>query len=142
MISPTRLGSEELAGQGRPMYAFSSIHILPFLLLMMGIFMANAPASPRSARPLASQSQPGNIRNAGRSHPTSPDRKSYYGTDDLPDLAMDQGNWKLLCDYDGPDELLYELGNDPGETNNPADREPAILSEMTGMLLGWHKSMP
>ena len=71
-----------------------------------------------------------------------PDRKNYYGTNDLPDLAMREGNWKLLCDYDGSDALLYDLGNDPGETNNLTDREPTILTEMIEKLLDWHKAMP
>ena len=55
---------------------------------------------------------------------------------------MREGNWKLLCDYDGSDALLYDLGNDPGETNNLTDREPTILTEMIEKLLDWHKAMP
>ena len=37
-----------------------------------------------------------------------PDRNSFYGEEDLPDLAMRSGNWKLLCEYDGSDPQLYD----------------------------------
>jgi arylsulfatase A-like enzyme len=71
-----------------------------------------------------------------------PDRKSFYGTDNLPDLAMREGNWKLLCDYDGSSPSLYDLAADLGETKNLADDRQEILGRMTGKLLAWHKSMP
>jgi arylsulfatase A-like enzyme len=38
-----------------------------------------------------------------------PDRDSFYGVKDLPDLAIRSGKWKLLCEYDGSDALLYTI---------------------------------
>ena len=41
-----------------------------------------------------------------------PDRDSFYGVEDLPDLSIRSGKWKLLCEYDGSDALLYDLTTD------------------------------
>ena len=30
-----------------------------------------------------------------------PDRDSFFGVKNLPDLAVRSGKWKLLCEYDG-----------------------------------------
>ena len=51
-----------------------------------------------------------------------PDRKMYKALGDtvLPDLAVRDGNWKLLCDYDGQNIQLFDLHKDPGEKNNIA----------------------
>jgi uncharacterized sulfatase len=71
-----------------------------------------------------------------------PDRKSYYGFTDLPDLAMREGTWKLLCDYDGTRPQLYDLANDPGEQRNVAEQEQARVERMAKAVRGWYKSMP
>jgi uncharacterized sulfatase len=71
-----------------------------------------------------------------------PDRGSFYGEGNLPDLAVRHGHWKLLCDYDGSLPQLYDLDADRGETNNLASAHPEIVQQMTEMLLAWHKSMP
>lgn len=71
-----------------------------------------------------------------------PDRDKFYGVDDLPDLAMREGNWKLLCEYDGSDHLLFDLENDPSETKDLSDEHPDIVERMTKALLAWHTSMP
>ncbi|MCA9179389.1 MAG: sulfatase-like hydrolase/transferase [Planctomycetales bacterium] len=71
-----------------------------------------------------------------------PDRDSFYGDSDLPDLAMRSQNWKLLCEYDGSEPELYHLANDPTESTNLANQEPDVVRELTAALLAWHKSMP
>ena len=71
-----------------------------------------------------------------------PDRKNYYGFSQLPDLAMRQGAWKLLCDYDGSRPQLYDLENDPGENNNLAADNPDVVSSLTKKLLDWNQRMP
>lgn len=71
-----------------------------------------------------------------------PDRKNYYGFSQLPDLAMRQGAWKLLCDYDGSRPQLYDLESDPGENNNLAADNPDVVSSLTKKLLAWDQSMP
>ena len=71
-----------------------------------------------------------------------PDRDSFYGVTDLPDLAVRSGKWKLLCEYDGSAPLLYDLSRDPGETKNLASTEVEIAARLSRSLIAWHKSMP
>ncbi len=71
-----------------------------------------------------------------------PDRKNYYGFENLPDLAMRADQWKLLCDYDGGRPELYDILADPGETNNLISSEKEIEKSMTEELLGWWNQMP
>ena len=71
-----------------------------------------------------------------------PDRKNFYGFNNLPDLAMRHGQWKLLCDYDGSRPELYNIVDDPGETQNLAAKNKEIVDDMTQQLIRWYKSMP
>lgn len=71
-----------------------------------------------------------------------PDRDSFYGDDDLPDLAVRRGDWKLLCEYDGSETELYDLAKDRGETANVAEGNPQVVKELAAMLLEWHHAMP
>ena len=57
-----------------------------------------------------------------------PDRDSFYGDNDLPDLGMRQGKWKLLCEFDGSDSELYDLEND-------LSGSPKILQSKTQIFL-------
>lgn len=60
----------------------------------------------------------------------------------LPDLAVREGNWKLLCDYDGSRPELYDLAEDRAETTNRAAQHPEIVTRLTAAALAWHRSMP
>ena len=71
-----------------------------------------------------------------------PDRDAYYGDDDLPDLAIRDGWWKCLCEYDGSEPELYDLEADRGETQNLVDQHPALVKKLTEALVAWHRSMP
>jgi arylsulfatase A-like enzyme len=71
-----------------------------------------------------------------------PDRKNYYGFENLPDLAVRSGKWKLLCDYDGGRPELYNVITDPGESSNLAETRAEWAEELTGMVKDWHRSMP
>jgi len=71
-----------------------------------------------------------------------PDRKNYYGFDQLPDLAVREGPWKLLCDYDGSRPQLYHVPDDPGEEKNLATVKPELVKELTAKVLAWNKTMP
>ena len=71
-----------------------------------------------------------------------PDRDAFYGDENLPDLAVRDGSWKLLCEYDGSGVQLYDLTQDPGEERNVAGERQADVDRLTAMLLKWHSAMP
>ena len=71
-----------------------------------------------------------------------PDRNGFYGDNDLPDLAVREGNWKLLCEYDGSITELYDLAGDRAETTNVAGKHPELVERLKGQLLRWHGEMP
>lgn len=70
-----------------------------------------------------------------------PDRP---GDDDNPnpDLAVRDGAWKLLTDYDGGSVQLYDLIKDPGETTNLAESHSEVVARLSNALQSWHRSMP
>ena len=71
-----------------------------------------------------------------------PDRDSFYGDNDLPDLAVRDGKWKFLCEYDGSDPELFDMEKDRGETKNLASQYSNLVSEFTKACIQWHKSLP
>ncbi|MBT5378391.1 MAG: sulfatase-like hydrolase/transferase [Opitutae bacterium] len=71
-----------------------------------------------------------------------PDRDAYYGDNDLPDLAIREGKWKFLCEYDGSDAELFDMETDRGETRNLADKHPELVARLTKVCIEWHKSLP
>jgi uncharacterized sulfatase len=73
-----------------------------------------------------------------------PDRKAWpaHGIPAQPDLAVRDGAWKLLCNYDGSAPELYDLARDPAENYDLADREPAVVRRLTAAVLAWHRAMP
>jgi uncharacterized sulfatase len=71
-----------------------------------------------------------------------PDRPRHNGEGNLPDLAVREGHWKLLCEYDGTEPQLYKLDTDPGEASNVAAANPKIVDRLTTAVLDWNNSMP
>jgi arylsulfatase A-like enzyme len=83
---------------------------------------------------------------ASRSQPIfwrrPPDRKTAYGSGPLPDLACRDGQWKLLCDYDGSRAELYDLVSDPGEKQNAVNLHPEIANRLVKSVLSWNSAIP
>ena len=71
-----------------------------------------------------------------------PDRDAFYGDDDLPDLAVRDGKWKFLCEYDGAEPELYDMETDRAESKNIAADHPDLVAKLTKSLVSWHESMP
>jgi len=71
-----------------------------------------------------------------------PDRDAFYGDNDLPDLAVRDGKWKFLCEYDGAEPELFDMEKDRGETKNLASQHPQLVKEYTKACIAWHKSLP
>lgn len=59
-----------------------------------------------------------------------------------PDLAVRDGSWKLLCNYDGSAPELYDLAHDRAETTNLAAQQPELVQRLTTAAITWHQSLP
>jgi arylsulfatase A-like enzyme len=59
-----------------------------------------------------------------------------------PNLAVRQGDWKLLINSDGSGAELYDLAADPNEENNLAAMEPAVARRMAEQALAWRRELP
>ena len=72
--------------------------------------------------------------------------KSAYrypkGRDHSPNLAMREGEWKLLMNYDGSDIELYNIIKDPKEDHDVAQENDGIVKKMKSKLLMWRDNSP
>ncbi|SHJ81075.1 Arylsulfatase A [Tangfeifania diversioriginum] len=59
-----------------------------------------------------------------------------------PNLAIRQGDWKLLINADSTDIKLFNLKKDPGEKLNLAAQNTELAGVMAGKVLAWRRSMP
>ncbi len=59
-----------------------------------------------------------------------------------PQLAMREGDWKLMYDIDGGRMELYNLKTDPMEVDNTAADNPNIVGQMKPKLLAFLKTLP
>ena len=73
-----------------------------------------------------------------------PDRPGFgHGLqEDNPDLAVRNGRWKFLVNYDGSDPQLYHLGKDPGEKHNVAGNFPEVVKDLHAKLKKWNSLLP
>jgi arylsulfatase A-like enzyme len=120
----------------------AAIDLVPSLLAIAGI-------DPPAGVAFDGQALPGVLTGnstASREGPLffrrPPDRDAFYGVDDLPDLAVRDGRWKLLCEYDGSDAALFDLETDRAEDRNVAQRHPDVARRLAGAAVQWHASMP
>lgn len=61
-----------------------------------------------------------------------------------PRLAVREGDWKIVLDYDGSHVELHNLINDPFEkvANDLSADYPEITERLKGMALKWHAELP
>jgi arylsulfatase A-like enzyme len=64
------------------------------------------------------------------------------GQDRSPNVAVREGDWKLLMNADGSGLELYNLKTDAKETTNLAEREADIAQRLKQKALAWRKSLP
>jgi len=120
---------------------FSAIDLVPTLLELTA-------TPPPKGVTFDGESLPGTLLGEGGSRKAPimfrrpPDRNVFYGDKNLPDLAIRDGKWKLLCEYDGSKAQLYDLQSDRGETKDVAASHEAVVKRLTEAVLAWHKSMP
>lgn len=70
-----------------------------------------------------------------------PDRKMLQG-ESQPDLAIREGDFKLLINEDGTGIQLYNLLEDEAESHNVASGFPKIVKRLSKKILSWHAAMP
>lgn len=58
-----------------------------------------------------------------------------------PNLAMREGNWKLLINDDGSGTELYNLTTDPSEQKNVAEQHARLVGNMRTRLLAWRAGL-
>lgn len=59
-----------------------------------------------------------------------------------PDLALREGRWKFLMQFDGSRPELYDVVDDPGETVNLAAGRTELASRFRRLLEEWDASLP
>lgn len=59
-----------------------------------------------------------------------------------PDLAVREGDWKLLMTEDGNRTELYQLDQDRAEARDVSSEHPEILARLTALVREWKASLP
>jgi arylsulfatase A-like enzyme len=62
--------------------------------------------------------------------------------DKSPNVAIRDGQWKLLLNTDGTDAELYDIDADPKESSNVAAAHPEVVKRLSDQALAWRKSLP
>ncbi|MEZ0388529.1 MAG: sulfatase-like hydrolase/transferase [Verrucomicrobium sp.] len=114
-----------------------------------------APSFTRLANPAAELAGDGEDFSAtltGRVGPGKPRAKPLFwrrppdrakmGDTPAPDLAIREGDWKLLMQAGGSSVQLYNLASDPAEGNNLSSAEPGRAKELATILQAWDASLP
>ncbi|MCA8997555.1 MAG: family 43 glycosylhydrolase, partial [Planctomycetaceae bacterium] len=70
-----------------------------------------------------------------------PDRPGTKDEDN-PDLAVRDGRWKYLVNYDGSDPQLYDLNQDPTESTNLTKQHPEVVSRLHEKVIDWNADLP
>lgn len=71
----------------------------------------------------------------GFPYPKEPHSKS-------PNVAIRDGDWKLLINADGTQTELYHLGRDPNETTNLETSEQTVAERLKKAALQWRAALP
>jgi uncharacterized sulfatase len=136
LMTDTKLGTTNSAS------IFSAIDLVPSLIAIAGVL---SPAGVMfDGEPLPDVLLGSSDRSRGKPlfFRRPPDRPNHPIEGDLPDLAVRDGRWKLLCEYDGSVPQLYNLNADRGEKVNLAAEHPKVVKRLTKKALQWHAAMP
>jgi len=136
LIAPERAGTVNRSS------FLAAIDLVPTLLKVAGVTPPTAVTFDGQALPEVLLGRSQSSRSAPLFFRRPPDRGRSSNDHDLSDLAVREGTWKLLCEYDGSQPELYDLRIDPAETNNVADQHPDVVRRLSAALLQWHRSMP
>ena len=59
-----------------------------------------------------------------------------------PDLAVRDGNWKLVCDLDGSNAQLFDLSTDISEEHDLASERKPLVNRLKKAVLAWNATLP
>jgi len=130
------------AGSTNQESVLSAMDIVPSLLAVAGVVPASETMFDGENLSAALLGKNAMSRAAPLYWRRPPDRKSAYGAGPLPDLAVRDREWKLLCEFDGTKPELYRVAADPGEKTNLAAKHPEVVARLTQAVLAWNESMP
>ena len=57
-------------------------------------------------------------------------------------LAIREGNWKLLMNPDRSRIELYDIPRDRLQVDNLAKQQPELVTQLAAKLLAWHQQLP
>lgn len=136
--------AQEKAGSHNETSVFAAFDIVPSLLKLAGAVAPEGTAFDGEDMLPTLLGREAGSRQAPLFWRRPPDRKSSPAESPprQPDIAVRQGQWKLLCEYDGSKRELYDLAQDPYEKTNVAAEHPEIASRLTEQLVKWHRAMP
>lgn len=135
--------NEARAGSVNTQSVFAAFDLAPSLLSIVGVEAKEAAFDGENIAPaLLGQNEVS--RRAPIFWRRPPDRKTVSPAlpERLPDLAIREGSWKFLCDYDGSKPQLYDLTYDRSEVTNLAAKNPEIVDRMRHAVMSWHQSLP
>jgi arylsulfatase A-like enzyme len=66
----------------------------------------------------------------------------YPANDRSPNVAVREGQWKLLVNADGSGAELYDVVTDEGENSNVAQQHADITERLKQAALQWRSSLP
>ena len=121
---------------------FSAIDLKPSILELTGVASAEGVLSDGESMLTTMLGKTSASRETPIFWARPPDRKTFKDFEEpLPDLAMRNENFKLVCDFDGESPALYDLVKDPEETNNIAENHPDRVVDMIEQVTTWYQEV-
>jgi len=77
-----------------------------------------------------------------RRPPDRPGDNPKWGMGDNPDLAVRDGRWKFLVNYDRSKPQLYDLDTDVSESRNLVAERPKVATRLMEAVLAWNATLP
>ncbi len=139
--APGRIGPEKAGSVDRASFVVA-FDLVPSLLTMAGIPTPDGVVFDGEDVSSALTGAGGSMRKSPVFWRRPPDRKRIGDLPPLPDLAVREGKWKLLCDFNGARPELYDLAADPGETRNLATDRAGLAKRLVDAATGWNRQMP
>jgi arylsulfatase A-like enzyme len=126
------------AGRVDEQSVLHAVDIFPTFCALAGAPLPKAVAFAWLGKPLAQRPKP-LFWEYGR----NPNAFAYAkGADRSPNVAVRDGQWKLLINADGTGAELYDLLADRAESANVAGKIPEVVKRLSARALEWRKSVP